>query len=113
MAGSYAREGDMTTGHGSYPPAIFEPLSSLCQKATIEGKPILTVDVYCGPHASPTPSSTLGEGGSNGYIIQGSPTCEVTCDDGVKRKVARIGASLDCGCKIVGGAKTVGAGANA
>ena len=47
MAGSYAREGDMTTGHGSYPPAIFEIGSSLCQKATIEGKPILTVDVYC------------------------------------------------------------------
>jgi len=31
-------------------------------------------------------------------------------DDGVKRKVARIGDSLDCGCKIVGGAKTVGGG---
>ena len=60
MAGSYAREGDMTTGHGSYPPAIFEVGSSLCQKATIEGKPILTVDVYCGAHTSPTPSPTLG-----------------------------------------------------
>ena len=48
-----------------------------------------------------------------GYIIQGSPTCKVKCDDGVYRFVARIGDSLDCGCKIVGGAKTVGAGANA
>ena len=111
MAGSYAREGDMTTGHGSYPPAIFKPLSSLCQKATIEGKPILTVGARCGPHASPTPSPTLGEGGSGGYIIQGSPTCKVKCDDGVYRFVARIGDSLDCGCKIVGGAKTVGGGA--
>ena len=76
MAGSYAREGDMTTGHGSYPPAIFEVGSSLCQKATIEGKPILTVDVYCGAHTSPTPSPTLG-GKNNplgGKIIQGSPT---------------------------------------
>ena len=112
MAGSYAREGDQTTGHGSYPPSFFEPLSSLCQKATIEGKPILTVDVYCGPHASPTPSPTLG-GKNNplgGKIIQGSPTCKVKCDDGVYRFVARIGDSLDCGCKIVGGAKTVGGG---
>ena len=37
MAGSYAREGDMTTGHGSYSPAVFETGCSLCQKATIEG----------------------------------------------------------------------------
>ena len=113
MAGSMAREGDMTTGHGSYPPAIFLPGSSLCQKAQIEGKPMLTVGARCGPHTSPSPNPTLGEGGSLGYIIQGSPTSLVTCDDGVKRKVARIGDALDCGCKIVGGAKTVGAGANA
>ena len=113
MAGSYAREGDMTTGHGSYPPAVFETGSSLCQKAQIEGKPMLTVDARCGPHTSPSPNPTLGEGGSLGYIIEGSPTSLVTCDDGVKRKVARIGDALDCGCKIVGGAKTVGAGANA
>ena len=78
MAGSYAREGDQTTGHGSYPPAIFLPLSSLCQKATIEGKPILTVDAYCGPHTSPSNGSpTLGGAPFNplgGKIIQGSPT---------------------------------------
>ena len=113
MAGSYAREGDMTTGHGSYPPAIFEPLSSLCQKATIEGKPMLTVGARCGPHTSPTPSPTLGGHPFNplgGKIIQGSPTCKVKCDDGVYRFVARIGDSLDCGCKIVGGAKRVGGG---
>ena len=61
MAGSYAREGDMTTGHGSYPPAVFQPGSSLCQKATIEGKPMLTVDAYTGPHTSPSNGSpTLG-----------------------------------------------------
>ena len=69
-----AREGDMTTGHGSYPPAIFLPGSSLCQKATIEGKPMLTVGARCGPHTSPSPSPTLGEGGTLGYIIEGSPT---------------------------------------
>ena len=118
MAGSYAREGDQTTGHGSYPPAIFQPGSSLCPLAQIEGKPILTVDVYCGPHTSPSNGSPTLGGHSppnplGGYIIQGSPTCEVKCTDGVYRKVARIGDSLDCGCKIVGGAKTVGAGANA
>ena len=107
MAGSYAREGDLTTGHGSFVPSIFLPGSSLCQKATIEGKPILTVDVIVAPHASPTPSSPI----TDGKIIQGSPTCQVTCDEGVKRAVARIGDSLSCGCKIVGGAKTVGGGA--
>ena len=68
MAGSMAREGDMTTGHGSYPPAIFLPGSSLCQKATIEGKPMLTVGARCGPHTSPSPSQTLGEAGSLGDI---------------------------------------------
>jgi uncharacterized Zn-binding protein involved in type VI secretion len=115
MAGSYAREGDQTTGHGSYPPAVFETGSSLCQKAQIEGKPMLTVDVFCGPHQSPSGGSpTLGGAPFNplgGKIIQGSPTCKVKCDDGVFRQVARIGDSLDCGCKIVGGAKTVGGGA--
>ena len=102
-----AREGDMTTGHGSYPPAVFLPGSSLCQKATIEGKPMLTVDVIVASHGSPTPSTPI----TNGKIIQGSPTCKVKCDDGVFRAVARIGDSLSCGCKIVGGAKTVGGGA--
>ena len=115
MAGSYAREGDMSTGHGSYPPAVFETGCSLCQLATIEGKPMLTVDVFCGPHTSPSNGSpTLGGHPFNplgGKIIQGSPTCKVKCDDGVYRFVARIGDSLDCGCKIVGGAKTVGGGA--
>ena len=106
MAGSYAREGDMTTGHGSYAPSIFQPGSSLCQKATIEGKPMLTIDAKCEPHGSSSPSPAIV-----GTIIQGSPTCKVKCDDGVYRFVARIGDSLDCGCKIVGGAKTVGGGA--
>jgi uncharacterized Zn-binding protein involved in type VI secretion len=69
---------------------------------------MLTIDAKCAPHGSPSPSPPV-----IGTIIEGSPTSLVTCDDGVKRKVARIGDSLDCGCKIVGGAKTVGAGANA
>ena len=106
MAGSYAREGDMTTGHGSFAPSEFAVGSSLCQQATIEGKPILTVDAKCKPHGSSSPSPAI-----IGTIIQGSPTCKVLCDDGVYRFVARIGDSLDCGCKIVGGAKTVGGGA--
>ena len=107
MAGSYAREGDMTTGHGSFVPSIFQPGSSLCQNATIEGKPMLTVDVIVASHGSPTPSTPI----TDGKIIQGSPTCKVKCDDGVFRAVARIGDALSCGCKIVGGAKTVGGGA--
>ena len=107
MAGSYAREGDMTTGHGSFAPSKFSiGSSSLCKKATIEGKAILTVDAKCDPHGSSSPSSPIV-----GTIIEGSPTCQVLCDDGVYRKVARIGDALDCGCKIVGGAKTVGGGA--
>ena len=114
MAGSMAREGEQTTGHGSFAPSIFLPGSSLCPLAQIEGKPILTVDVFCGPHTSPSNGSpTLGGAPFNplgGKIIQGSPTCEVKCTDGVYRFVARIGDSLDCGCKIVGGAKTVGGG---
>ena len=109
MAGSYAREGDQTTGHGSFAPSIFLPGSSLCQLAQIEGKPMLTVDVIVASHGSPSPSPPIVDG----KIIEGSPTSFVTCDDGVKRKVARIGDALSCGCKIVGGAKTVGAGANA
>ena len=109
MAGSMAREGDQTTGHGSFAPSIFLPGSSLCQKATIEGKPMLTVDVIVASHGSPTPSDPI----TDGKIIEGSLTSLVLCDDGVYRKVARIGDSLSCGCKIVGGAKTVGAGANA
>lgn len=116
MAGSMAREGDQTTGHGSYPPAVFLPGSSLCQLAQIEGKPMLTVDAYCGPHTSPSNGSPTLGGNNNplgGKVIQGSPTSFVKCDDGVFRKVARIGDSLDCGCKIVGGAMTVGAGAGA
>ena len=107
MAGSMAREGDQTTGHGSFAPSIFLPGSSLCQLAQIEGKPMLTVDAQCAAHGSPSPSSPV-----IGTIIEGSPTSYVTCDDGVKRKVARIGDALDCGCKIVGGAMTVGGGAN-
>ena len=70
-----AREGYQTTGHGSFAPSIFLPGSSLCQKAQIEGKPMLTVDAYCGPHTSPSPSPTLG-GNLNplgGKIITGSP----------------------------------------
>ena len=108
MAGSMAREGDQTTGHGSFAPSIFLPGSSLCQLAQIEGKPMLTVDAQCAPHGSPSPSPAI-----IGTIIEGSPTSLVKCDDGVYRKVERIGDSLDCGCKIVGGAKTVGAVANA
>ena len=108
MAGSMAREGDLTTGHGSYPPSFFQVGSSLCQLAQIEGKPMLTVDAKCAAHGSPSPSTPI-----IGTVIEGSPTSFVKCDDGVFRKVARIGDSLDCGCKIVGGAKTVGAGANA
>ena len=59
MAGSMAREGDQTTGHGSFAPSIFLPGSSLCQLAQIEGKPMLTVYVIVASHGSPSPSPPI------------------------------------------------------
>ena len=38
MAGAYAREGDMLSGHGSYPPHPFPVGQSLAKATYIEGK---------------------------------------------------------------------------
>ena len=87
MAGSMAREGDQTTGHGSFAPSIFLPGSSLCQLAQIEGKPMLTVDVIVASHGSPSPSPPCGPSGSgimsdNFFRKSGNIDCQArsVCD---------------------------------
>ena len=111
MAGSFAREGDMLSGHGSFPPHPFPVGQSLAKATYIEGIKVLCVDSINNAH-SPSPSpGTIPTGGS--VITEGSPTAKVLCTDGQMRAVARIGDSLSCGCKIMGGGNTVGAGSNA
>ena len=114
MAGAFAREGDMLSGHGSFPPHPFPVGQSLAKAPYIEGIKVLCVDSINNAHSSspsPTPGATLSTGGS--VITEGSPTAKVLCSDGQLRAVARIGDSLSCGCKIMGGGNTVGAGSNA
>ena len=114
MAGAFAREGDMLSGHGSFPPHPFPVGQSLSKATYIEGIKVLCVDSINNAHSSspsPTPGATLSTGGS--VITEGSPTAKVLCSDGQLRAVARIGDSLSCGCKIMGGGNTVGAGSNA
>ena len=114
MAGAFAREGDMLSGHGSFPPHPFPVGQSLAKATYIEGIKVLCLDSINNAHSSspsPTPGATLSTGGSK--ITTGSPTAKVLCTDGQMRAVARIGDELSCGCKIMGGGNTVGAGSNA
>ena len=101
MAGSFARVGDQTTGHGPYPPNVLGPPGS--PTVMIEGKPAAIVG---GGTVSPcvAPNSPV----LTGVITQGSPTAQA---GGVA--IARIGDMLSCGCMIVGGGATTGAGAKA
>ena len=72
MAGAFAREGDMLSGHGSFPPHPFPVGQSLAEATFIEGKKVLCVDSINNAHSSspsPTPGSTLSAGGSK--IITG------------------------------------------
>ena len=101
MAGAIARVGDMTSGHGPYPPNFLGgPGHSTT--VTVEGKAAAlvgggTITQCVAPNNEP----------KDGKIQEGSPT--VTADG---KAVARIGDSLTCGCIIVGGGNTVGGGAN-
>ena len=45
MAGAMAREGDMLSGHGSFPPHPFPVGQSLAEATFIEGKKVLCVGV--------------------------------------------------------------------
>ena len=101
MAGSFARVGDQTTGHGPYPPNVLGPPGS--PTVQIEGKAAAivggcTVSPCVAPNSPPL----------TGIILAGSPTATA---GGVA--IARIGDMLSCGCMIVGGGATTGAGANA
>ena len=53
MAGSFAREGDMLSGHGSYPPHPFPVGGSLAAATFIEGKKVLCVERALRPLEGP------------------------------------------------------------
>ena len=100
MAGSFARVGDQTSGHGPYPPNVLGGPGS--STVTIEGVPAALVgDGTAAPCVAPN-SPVL-----NGTITAGSPT--VTADG---KAIARIGDMLSWGGMITGGGNTGGGGAN-
>ena len=101
MAGAFARVGDQTSGHGPYPPNVLGGPGS--SNVLIEGVPAALVgDGTVLPCMAPN-SPTL-----DGKITQGSPTATAN-----GKAIARIGDPLSCGCIILGGGNTVGAGSNA
>ena len=103
-----AREGDMLSGHGSFPPHPFPVGGSIAKDAFIEGVKILCVGSIDTAHpTSPSPSS-LSEPPK---IDSGSPTVKVMTVNGDLQPVARIGDTLSCGRTIMGGGNTVGGGA--
>ena len=111
MAGAFAREGDMLSGHGSFPPHPFPVGQSLAKATFIEGVKVLCVDSINNAHSTSPSPGAIPSGGS--VIKEGSPTAKVLCTDGQMRAVARIGDELTCGCTIMAGGNTVGAGSNA
>jgi len=101
MAGSMARVGDQTSGHGPYPPNVLAGPGA--STVMLEGKPAALVgDGTVSPCIAPN-SPVL-----TGTIIQGSPTATA-----MGKPIARIGDMLSCGCMITGGGGTVGAGSGA
>ena len=164
MAGSMARVGDQTSGHGPYPPNVLggpgapsvmlngvaaavvgdgtvapcvapnsPVLNGVIQDGsptgTAEGKKIATEELeeqtpdptQYGPDkvakamkiavksdGTVAPCVAPNSPVLNGTITQGSPTATAE-----GKKIARIGDMLSCGCMIVGGGSTVGAGSGA
>ena len=101
MAGAFARVGDQTSGHGPYPPnTLGGPGSS---DVIIEGVPAAGSEMCIRDRCVAPNSTTL-----DGVIMDGSPTATAN-----GKKIARIGDPLSCGCIILGGGNTVGAGSNA
>ena len=101
MAGAFARVGDQTSGHGPYPPNVLGGPGS--SNVLLEGVPAALVgDGTAAPCVAPN-SPVL-----NGTITAGSPTASAN-----GKAIARIGDQLSCGCIIMGGGNTVGAGSNA
>ena len=113
MAGAMAREGDMLSGHGSFPPHPFPVGGSIAKDAFIEGVKILCVGSIDKTHPnSPSSPSTVPPTPVQPKINSGSPTVKVLTVNGDFQPVARIGDTLECGCTIMGGGNTVGGGAN-
>ncbi len=113
MAGAMAREGDMLSGHGSFPPHPFPVGGSIAKDAFIEGVKILCVGSIDTAHpGSPSPTPTPPGSKQPPEIVSGSPTMKVMTINGDLQPVARIGDKLSCGCMIMGGGNTVGAGVN-
>ena len=52
MAGAFAREGDMLSGHGSFPPHPFPVGQSLAKATFIEGVKVLCVDSINNAHST-------------------------------------------------------------
>ena len=113
MAGAIAREGDMLSGHGSFPPHPFPVGGSIAKDAFVEGVKMLCVGSIDTAHpGSPSPTPTPPGSKQPPEIVSGSPTMKVMTINGDLQPVARIGDELSCGCMIMGGGNTVGAGAN-
>ena len=101
MAGSFARVGDQTSGHGPYPPNVLGGPGS--SDVLIEGVPAALVG-----DGTVTPCIAPNSKDLDGVIMEGSPTASAN-----GKAIARIGDPLSCGCIILGGGNTVGAGSGA
>ena len=101
MAGSMARVGDQTSGHGPYPPNVLGGPGA--PSVMLNGVAAAVVgDGTVSPCVAPN-SPVL-----TGTILAGSPTAKAE-----GKAIARIGDMLSCGCMITGGGASVGAGSGA
>ena len=101
MAGSMARVGDQTSGHGPYPPNVLGGPGA--PSVMLNGVAAAVVgDGTVSPCVAPN-SPVL-----TGTILAGSPTAMAE-----GKAIARIGDMLSCGCMITGGGASVGAGSGA
>ena len=101
MAGSMARVGDQTSGHGPYPPNVLGGPGA--PSVMLNGAPAAVVG-----DGTVLPCMAPNNPPLTGVIQDGSPTATAE-----GKKIARIGDMLTCGCMITGGGQTVGAGSNA
>lgn len=90
-----ARAGDMTTGHGAFPPrSILDGVSTVL----VEGKP-------CAVSGSTVPQHTDGQTTHGGSVIMGSGTVMAS-----GKPVARAGDLVSCGETIMTSSGTVNCG---
>lgn len=94
---SVTRQGDLSTGHGSFPPT---PATESSGDVFANGSGVVRVGDAYEPHSSPSPSpshSRAASGGSGTVRVNGKP-------------VHRIGDSIDCGDASAQGSPDVFAG---